>query len=906
MHPATDIHWKIRSFATSVLALCALTGCNGGASFIPSDDPPNTPAQLNLLDDYYIDARRADDHDPGVWQFAVRAENGDIDPTIDYVWDFGNSPEMRGPVQTYVFGSSGRYPVRLIGLRPDGDLAVELSTDVEVTIPSRPNQPPVADAGPDQVVYEGESVRLDGSASNDLDSFELAYEWTQTLGPVNVALTQQGPFADFTAPLVSEDVTLLFTLSVSDEHSTAQDTVKITVLNVLEEEDLDPADSGDTDTNGEGDVVDEIDEEPVESGGQVDAETPSPPTPGQSPGPSGSTTLPPSTFLVRNEAELRDAAVETAFSDVNILVAGPITINSPVSFRRHAIVRMIGVGDHPTINVNMTFSGDWNDPTWADSGFTVLSRQASFRNLTFAGYQLSGSVIKGQADMELLDVSDCRFRDIGNILTYPNRVEPPQIASDTIYTKCIGAHQVVNGHIGVAGSEFLRCSNNQQKWAHCLYISARSVTAQNNSFDQSGHPFNIGAQVPGGVNSIYGNTITNPAPGNHPDGSLRQPRLCLINPDDIVSYMFNSAAGSHDRVWVGAADFNTHFFGENDYSQLVYSNVWYYDNFNNQFLTELQWRQLGYDNVSAGIFAPSAVRVRNEAELLAAAAQTATRSLHVLIDGTVTVTQPILFPSSSHVVRLVGIGANPRIRFDMPFNGNWSSSSNYDKDGITFRSRQAVVRNLTFENFHMMGAALDGSTAQLFDVSDCTFSNIGTQVYAPRTNPPATDQDAIHTRAIKVAGAAGMHVAIIGNRFENCSTNQRLWSHVLDVSAGSASVLDNYFTGCGNPFKVGGTVSAAGISIMGNTVTAPAPSLMPNGQRIQPGLGIMFTSDRTAFVHNVVSGQFHDPWTGSFNTQNHYVGLNNYTQMTYTGNWAADWSNGTAYSWAQWQALGFD
>ena len=42
--------------------------------------------------------------------------------------------------------------------------------------------PPAADAGPPQIVEEGETVTLDASQSSDPNDAVIAYEWTQIDG----------------------------------------------------------------------------------------------------------------------------------------------------------------------------------------------------------------------------------------------------------------------------------------------------------------------------------------------------------------------------------------------------------------------------------------------------------------------------------------------------------------------------------------------------------------------------------------------------------------------------------------------------------------------------------------------------------------------------------------------------
>jgi len=91
------------------------------------------------------------------------------------------------------------------------------------------NQPPTADAGPDQTVVEGITVTLDGSDSTDPDDGIAAYLWTQTGGTTVILSDPAALRPTFTAPDVGEGgESLAFVLTVGDNGG-LQDTATVIV-----------------------------------------------------------------------------------------------------------------------------------------------------------------------------------------------------------------------------------------------------------------------------------------------------------------------------------------------------------------------------------------------------------------------------------------------------------------------------------------------------------------------------------------------------------------------------------------------------------------------------------------------------------------------------------------------------
>jgi hypothetical protein len=77
--------------------------------------------------------------------------------------------------------------------------------------------PPIANAGPNQVIVAGSPVILNGSGSRAPGGIILSYSWRQI--PTNAVITLSGvstPVWEFTAPKVSSDTLLRFQLNVTD------------------------------------------------------------------------------------------------------------------------------------------------------------------------------------------------------------------------------------------------------------------------------------------------------------------------------------------------------------------------------------------------------------------------------------------------------------------------------------------------------------------------------------------------------------------------------------------------------------------------------------------------------------------------------------------------------------------
>ncbi|MGH6902862.1 MAG: PKD domain-containing protein [Geminicoccaceae bacterium] len=91
---------------------------------------------------------------------------------VEYLWDFGEGARGDGQMVQYAYRRSGTYPVTLT-VRDNSGTDSNIDSD-QLTVVV--NEPPVAEAGEDQLVSSSE-VRFDGTGSRDPDGAIASYEW---------------------------------------------------------------------------------------------------------------------------------------------------------------------------------------------------------------------------------------------------------------------------------------------------------------------------------------------------------------------------------------------------------------------------------------------------------------------------------------------------------------------------------------------------------------------------------------------------------------------------------------------------------------------------------------------------------------------------------------------------------
>jgi serine protease len=105
--------------------------------------------------------------------------------SLTYRWDFGDGTYGSGASPSHVYTAGGTYTVTLVV----NDGKQDSEPDETTAIIEEVNDPPVADAGPDQTAYLGDEVVFDGSGSYDIDDGIDSYIWNFGDGKTGNGLT---------------------------------------------------------------------------------------------------------------------------------------------------------------------------------------------------------------------------------------------------------------------------------------------------------------------------------------------------------------------------------------------------------------------------------------------------------------------------------------------------------------------------------------------------------------------------------------------------------------------------------------------------------------------------------------------------------------------------------------------
>ncbi len=203
-----------------------------------------TVSEVVVVNDPPVADAGADQPDVEVGDTVTFDGSGSSDDVLvtNYTWTFtydGDTVELWGVGPTFVFDIAGTYVVTLTVSDADAETDTDTVT-ITVTEPAPvENVAPVADAGDDQTVDEGDTVTFDGSGSTDSDGTIESYWWVFTYDGETQNLSGAAPTFEFEIP-----GTYTVTLTVTDsDGDTGTDTVTITVEEA--EEEPPPADDED-------------------------------------------------------------------------------------------------------------------------------------------------------------------------------------------------------------------------------------------------------------------------------------------------------------------------------------------------------------------------------------------------------------------------------------------------------------------------------------------------------------------------------------------------------------------------------------------------------------------------------------------------------------------------------------
>lgn len=175
------------------LALAILASCGGGSG---GETPLPPPSSGGGTQNSAPTANAGPDQSSVTGSLITLNGTASSDPdgdSLTYTWEFESKPtdsqaslsDSSAQEPSFTADVAGEYVVKLVVY----DGSVSSAPDTVTVQITNPNQPPVADAGPDQNVVTGDSVALDGSGSLDPDEDLIIYSWEFTQLPDGSAAT---------------------------------------------------------------------------------------------------------------------------------------------------------------------------------------------------------------------------------------------------------------------------------------------------------------------------------------------------------------------------------------------------------------------------------------------------------------------------------------------------------------------------------------------------------------------------------------------------------------------------------------------------------------------------------------------------------------------------------------------
>ncbi len=151
---------------------------------------------------------------------------GDPDGRIvSYRWDFGDGGTSNRPVVEHVYSRPGTYEGSLT-LTDNSGLENGITTlRFSAIVRERPNEQPIAEAGPDRFAVVGRPVTFDGGGSADRDGSLIRYHWD--FGNGKTAVGQRRSIAYFSPGRY--DVTLTVTDNSGQDNADHTDTLTVVV-----------------------------------------------------------------------------------------------------------------------------------------------------------------------------------------------------------------------------------------------------------------------------------------------------------------------------------------------------------------------------------------------------------------------------------------------------------------------------------------------------------------------------------------------------------------------------------------------------------------------------------------------------------------------------------------------------